>query len=386
MSMSGKSPGPDTLSDDLRRRIHERGTIGFDEFMAAALYDPDRGYYTSPDSRTGQAGDFFTSVSVGPVYGRLLASQCAEMWDALGRPADFTLVEQGANDGQLMADVLTAMEKDHPSCTPRAVIIEPLPQRQAVQQTTLARWANRVTHETNEAELEPFTGVFFANELLDAFPVKLLTHANGAWLERRVGVQGGQIAFVETPIDDEPILAEADRWPLPAGGPRFCTEFAPGLAAWMTAIAAKLQRGWILLVDYGHPAAARYHPARAGGTLAAYRNHHRQDDPLADPGAQDLTSHVDFTRVARLGEECGLKLVGFTDQHHALAALAARVFPPMRDGALDATAAREMRALRQLLHPESMGTSFKFLAMSKGIDATLSAFAFARDARRELCG
>jgi SAM-dependent MidA family methyltransferase len=384
--MSGKSPGLDSLSDDLRRRIHERGTIGFDEFMAAALYDRDHGYYSSPHSRTGRGGDFFTSVSVGPVFGRLLAAQCAEMWEALNRPANFTLVEQGANDGQLMADILTAMENDHPSCTPRAVIIEPLPQRLAVQQTTLARWANRVTHVANEKELAPFTGVFFANELLDAFPVKLLVRENGTWLERRVGTKGGEVAFAEAPIDDPSILAEANRWPLPAGDPRFCTEFAPGLSAWMTAIASKLVRGWMLLIDYGHPAAARYHPARAGGTLSAYRNHQRLDDPLADPGAQDLTSHIDFTRVARLGEESGLKLAGFTDQHHALAALAARVFPHMRDGALDATAAREMRALRQLLHPESMGTSFKFLAMSKGVDMDLSAFAFAREARQELFG
>jgi SAM-dependent MidA family methyltransferase len=386
MFMSGKLPGPDPLSDDLRRRIHERGTVGFDEFMAAALYDPDRGYYTSQYSRTGKGGDFFTSVSVGPVFGRLLAAQCAEMWELLGRPVDFTLVEQGANDGQLMADVLTALEKDHHSCTPRAIIIEPLPQRQAVQQTRLTRWADRVAYVANEADLPAFTGVFFANELLDAFPVKLLVRENGAWLERRVGTKGGQIIFVETPIDDPSILAEANRWPLPADAPRFCTEFAQDLSVWMTTIASKLVRGWMLLIDYGHPAAARYHPARAGGTLAAYRNHQRQDDLLADPGAQDLTAHVDFTRVAQLAEENRLKLVGFTDQHHALAALAARVFPPMRDSAPDAAAAREMRALRQLLHPECMGTSFKFLAMSKGIDATLSAFAFGRDARRELYG
>ncbi len=386
MCMSGKSPGPDVLADDLRRRIEARGTIGFDEFMATVLYDPERGYYAAADSRTGRGGDFFTSVSVGPVFGRLLAAQCAEMWEALGRPADFTLVEQGANDGQLMADILTALERDHPECVPRAIIIEPLRSRRDAQKKMLQRWADRLVHVASETELEPFTGVFLANELLDAFPVKLLANENGSWIERRVGNDGGRFAFAEAPLDDVQILSEANRWPLPENGGRFCTEFAPGLEAWMTAIASKLVRGWLLFIDYGHPEAARYHPARAGGTLAAYRNHQRQGDPLVDPGVQDLTSHVDFTRVARLAEESGLKLAGFTDQHHALAALAARVFPPMQESAPDTAVAREMRALRQLLHPESMGTSFKFLALSNGTDAPLTAFAFARDARRELFG
>lgn len=382
--MSGKSPGPDALAEDLRRRIAARGTIGFDEFMAAALYDPEHGYYAAADSRTGRHGDFFTSVSVGPVFGRLLAAQCAEMWETLGRPSDFTLVEQGANDGQLMADALSAMERDHAECVPRVIIIEPLPRRRDAQKKMLARWAHRVTHVTGEAELAPFTGVFFANELLDAFPVKLLVRACGAWMERRVGWANDQLVFVETPLDDSSILAEADRWPLPASGERFCAEYAPGLGPWVAAVASKLVRGWVLLIDYGHPEAARYHAGRAGGTLAAYRNHQRQNDPLSAPGTQDLTSHVDFTRLARLGEENGLKLAGFTDQHHALAALAARVFPPMRESALDGPASREMRTLRQLLHPESMGTSFKFLAFSKGAEAALTAFAFAREARQEL--
>jgi SAM-dependent MidA family methyltransferase len=152
----------------------------------------------------------------------------------------------------------------------------------------------------------------------------------------------------------------------------------------MQTIAGKLRRGWVFLIDYGQPAFARYHPARANGTLAAYRNHQRMDDPLAEPGHQDLTAHVDFTAVAEAGEDSGLRLRGFTDQHHALAALAARTFPPMAEEKLPPDAAREMRALRQLLHPESMGTSFKFLALAKGTDAPLAAFAFARDPRREL--
>ncbi len=370
--MSGKSPGPEPLAEHLRRRIAHTGTIGFDEFMAAALYGPG-GYYATGAPRTGKRGDFFTSVSVGPVFGRLLAAQFAEMWDALGRPDDFTLVEQGAADGQLMADVLAAW----PSAPPRAIIVEPLPSLRDLQQQTLAPWSERLTHVAHEDDLPPFTGVFFANELLDAFPVKLLAREGGAWRERRVGLEGEKFVFVEMPAPD-PVL------PVPPGCGRFAAEVRPSLDPWMRAVAEKLRRGWMLLVDYGYPESARYHPARAAGTLAAYRDHARQDDPLASPGAQDLTAHVDFTAVAWAAENAGLRLAGFADQHHALAALAALAFPPMASAPLGPEAAKDMLALRQLLHPETMGTQFKFLALAKNAAAPLAAFRFARDARQEL--
>lgn len=382
--MPGKSPCPEAVAGGLRSRIEQCGPIGFDEFMAVALYDPHGGYYASRHRRTGKHGDFFTSVSVGPVYGRLLAAQFTGMWDALGRPSDFMIVEQGAADGQLMADVLDALERDAPSFVPRVIIIEPLELLRAMQNRTLAPWADRVTHVHDEKDLPAFTGVFFANELVDAFPVKLLVREGGAWRERRVSYDGEKFVFVEATLEDPALLAAAQALPVPRDIPRFATEICPSLEGWMRAVAGKLARGWILLVDYGHPAAVRHHAARAGGTLAAYRGHRRQDNPLDSPGEQDLTAHVDFTALARAGEAAGLSLAGYTDQHHALASLAARVFPAMAAEPLDPGAAKEMRALRQLLHPESMGKSFKFLALVRGACANLAAFRFARDPRAEL--
>lgn len=368
--MSAKSPG---LEAELHARIAAAGSIGFDEFMAAALYDPRHGYYAAERSRTGKGGDFFTSVSVGPVFGKLLAAQFMEMRAHLGNQENFTLVEQGANDGQLMADVLTAWSGP----APRVVIVEPLENLRALQQKTLAAWSRHLTHVTSESEIPEFTGVFFANELLDAFPVKLLTRRTGHWHERRVGHDGEKFIFAENAFSGAApeVPAEVDE---------FNTEVCPSLAPWMESVAKKLQCGWVFLVDYGHPRRARLHPARAAGSLAAFRNHQRVEDPLADPGHQDLTSHVDFTAVAGAAEHAGLQVAGFTDQHHALTALAAGVFPSMPARELAPEAAREMRALRQLLHPESMGTSFKFLALSKKCEAKLHCFAFARDPRAEL--
>ncbi len=395
--MSGKSPGPDGPAAELRRRIAKRGPVGFDEFMAVALYHPDGGYYASHKSRTGKHGDFFTSVSVGPVFGKLLAAQFAEMREHLGRPGDFTLVEQGANDGQLMADILHAWT--HP--VPRIVMVEPLPQLRELQQQTLAPWADRVSHVAHESELPAFTGVFFANELLDAFPVKILARENGEWLERRVGYDTNsrkaidteearghgrhdhdtsRFVFVDAPMTDTALPLPA----VPDNVPRFVTEVCPSLAPWMRTLSSKVARGWIMLIDYGHPTRILHDPARAAGTLAACRNHERRHDPLDAPGTQDLTVHVDFTAAARAAADAGLAIAGFTDQHHALAALAALAFPPIATAPLAPAAAKEMRALRHLLHPESMGTSFKFLALSKQTDTPLSAFRFARNPQSEL--
>lgn len=371
--MSAKSRG---LEAELRARIAERGPLGFDEFMAAALYHPLHGYYASGKPRAGKNGDFFTSVSVGPVFGKLLAAQFLEMRAQLGHPENFTLVEQGANDGQLMADVLSAWEGP----LPRVVIVEPFEPLRAAQRETLAPWSGCVEHVSGEGELPEFEGVFFANELLDAFPVKIFVREGGRWRERRVTAEGGRFVFVDVPADEPPPFAPRVEESIP----HVVAEFCPSLAPWLSTAAGKLRRGWLLLIDYGHPAAAKFHPSRADGTLAAYRSHRRVEDPLADPGAQDLTAHVDFTAAAEAAERAGLRIAGFTDQHHALTALAARVFPPMPSGALPSEAAREMRALRQLLHPESMGTSFKFLALAREMANPLTAFAFARDARREL--
>lgn len=384
MSMSGKSPDLNHIADTLRRRITDAGSIGFDEFMAHALYSPHGGYYAAAKGRTGRQGDFFTSVSLGPLFGRLLAAQFTQMWRALGEAEDFLLIEQGANDGQLLDDILTALERDTPSWRPTAFIVEPLAMRRQVQEQTLRRWSPRVQWVAHEKELPAFTGAFFANELLDAFPIRLLTRLDGHWHERRVGLEQGKFVFLETPLTETALLHVAQAWPLDPNIRRFDTEWCPSLSGWMHTLAQKLHRGWMLLVDYGHPASARFHAARAGGSLAAYRNHARQDDPLDCPGEQDITAHVDFTATAQAGIATGLEVAGFTDQHHALAALAAAVFPPMAMAPLSADKKKEMRVLRQLLHPESMGTSFKFLALAKGINAPLISFRFARDAQREL--
>ncbi|MEQ1862607.1 MAG: SAM-dependent methyltransferase [Chthoniobacteraceae bacterium] len=336
-----------TLTEILRAEIAASGPMRFRDFMARALYDPQHGYYASGRARIGRKGDYFTSVSVGPLFGTLLARQFAEVWEKLGRPADFTLVEQGAHDGTLAADVLAAFPA-------HLTIIEPSPHWRALQQQKLAgrdvRWVESV------AALEPFTGVHFSNELLDAFPVHLVHRAADGLRERAVALEGDRFVFVDVPLSSDRLH-----------------EGEVNLAAldWIASLAPKLTRGIVLIIDYGHTRSA----LPTGPTLEAIASH-RRVDPLATPGEADLTAHVDFTALA---EATDLEVLGFTDQHHFLTGLARLHFvegtPPDP---------RDARAFQTLSHPTMLGRAFKALALGRGVEGQLSGFAFARDPRAEL--
>lgn len=371
----------------LRDAVAAEGPLPFDRFMEIALYAPGDGYYTCGRPRTGRTGDYFTNVSVGSVFGRLLAVHIAEVWDGLGRPRPFVIAEQGASDGQLLEDVLAALRAFRPGChaAAEALLVEPAPALRERQHRTVRSLPAPLRHAESEDALPPFTGVLYANELLDAFPVRLFRRRAGAWHERLVDSADGRFVFTEKPVVSAPLAQRLYALPVDPDVPVFDTELNLRAEDWVRSVARKLEAGSVLVCDYGHPASARHDRRRAGGTLTAYRGHQREADPLETPGGRDLTSHVDFTATAGAGLDAGLRLAGFGDQHHVLTGLAAAAFPPMPRGPLAPDHAREMRALRMLLHPETMGRSFHFLGFHKGLDGCrLSAFAHTRPARNEL--
>ena len=372
---------PDTpLTAPIRAAIAGRGPMPFREFMERALYDPEHGYYASGHARLGRKGDYFTSVSVGPLFGALLARQFAEVWERLGAPADFTLVEQGAHRGELTRDVFIGLRRLAPECAraTRGVIVEPFPALRAAQQELLRD--EPVAWVASIDELPPFTGVHFSNELLDAFPVHLVRSDGAAWTERCVEwSEPGRFAFCERPLEDPALLAQ-----LPAPHdlpPDYTTELCPAASTWARAVAEKTQRGLILAIDYGHPRADFFHPARRLGTLRACASHRPAPDPLAAPGELDLTAHVEWTSVAAAAESAGLRVHGFCDQHHFCVGLARAHFP---DGVVPPAA--ELRAFQTLMHPGLLGRAFQGLALGKDIAAgpPLAGFTHARDARRTL--
>lgn len=374
---------PETpLSRSLREEIARRGApMSFREFMAAALYHPQHGYYASGRARIGgQGGDFFTNVSVGPLFGRMLAGVFLEMWQRLGKPREFTLAEQGAAGGDFAHDVLERVKMDAPDFfrALRYAIIEPLPAWRERQETKLASFGGTVLWRESLETLEPFTGVHFSNELLDAFPVHLIRFVDGAWRERCVGPD---FSWVDAPISDGALRRHIEGLPLPRIS-GYTAEINLDALAWIDLLGGKLQRGWVLAVDYGYPRDVLYAPGRVSGTLRCHAAHRRGDDPRERPGERDITAHVDFTTLAERAEtSAGLRLAGFTDQHHFLTALTESFFAGRTPDA------KETRALQTLLHPELLGSAFKYLALEKNIPPAagrLSGFCFARDPRLAL--
>lgn len=370
--MPDSTPAP--LATRLREEIAQRGPISFREFMERALYDPAGGYYGSGRARVGRGGDFFTNVSVGPLFGRLLAHQFAEMWERLDRPPEFALVEQGSHAGELMCDVLSALQDSAPECfaAVQAWIVEPVPALRRLQEAKLAPFLGQTRWVTDLSELPRFRGIHFSNELIDAFPVHRVVRRNGQWLERGVDLQDEQLVFVDLPITD-PALAKRLAL-LPALPDGYETEVNLAAAEWIHDLAGKIDAGYILAVDYGYPREEYYRPERSSGTLSAYAAHQREPDPLARPGEIDLTAHVDFTSLSEAASAAGLEGVGLSDQHHFIVALGQLHFKT------DTSDAKEVRAFKTLMHPNLMGRSFHAIGWQRGITDSrpLSGFRFAR--------
>lgn len=365
------------LTGFIRETIRRRGRVPFAWFMEQALYHPEFGYYSSGRAEIGRRGDYFTNVSVGPLFGRLLAGQFAEMWEALGRPGDFTIVEQGAHHGDFARDVLEAAERAPEFFAAlRYCIIEPFPILRQRQAEALRDFAGKVAWEKSLSDLESFCGVHFSNELLDAMPVHLIGRETDSdeWRERCVVDSGDGFAFVARPIADENLRRQLSKIPLDLPSP-YETEINLAALEWIEIVARKLARGFVLAVDYGYARHQFYAPERTSGTLQCYAKHRRGASPLEGIGHTDITAHVEWTSVAERAMECDLTLTGFTDQHHFITGLLSRRTPQES----------ERRALQTLLHPELLGTRFQYLALRKNVPATaLSGFSFSRDPRKAL--
>ena len=299
-----------TAEAEIRRRIAERGPITFAEFMEVALYHPDGGYYTSGE-RVGAAGDFYTSPSVHPAFGALLAVQLFQMWELLGRPAPFTIVEAGAGNGLLCRDIVTAaagladgfVRNLHYVCLDR---------RGNSGNERGLPGVSRLA--ASGLPLREVTGCVLSNELLDAMPVHQLTVEQGRLREVYVTLEGDEFSL-NTGEPSTPLLSQR----LAGLG----IELAEGQTAevnlalddWIQAATQSLERGFVLTIDYGRPAEELYSAAeRFRGTLTTFASHLQTDRPLESVGQQDMSAQVDFTTLARAGAQAGLDLLGYATQ------------------------------------------------------------------------
>lgn len=379
------STGNPALSDLIRDKINRAGPVTFRWFMEQALYQPEHGYYSSGRAIIGRRGDYFTNVSAGPVFGRLLAAQFVEMWDQLGRPDKFVIVEQGAHDGALAHDILAALRTGAPECFAAANyrIVEPFAKLRERQAHRLAQFGGVVAWSDSVAELESFSGVHFSNELFDALPVHLVHRpAGGNWKERYVDHAGDSFVFVDGPLSLPALAAYLDVLPSPPSTP---DEMEVNLAALdlIGDIASKLTRGFVLIIDYGQTRADYCSQSRTGGTLQCIQNHRTLPSALMEIGEADISAHVEWTSIAGRAEQCGLQLTGFADQHHFLTGILAELCAAEFDSAANAAT---RRTLQTVLNPTLLGRTFQVLELTRGVSPLLrrSGFKFGREPRAEL--
>ena len=373
--------GNPSLIEFIRDTIRRRGPVTFEWFMEQALYHPELGYYSSGRCAIGRRGDYFTNVSVGPLFGRLVAAQFIEMWESLGRADNFVIVEQGAYHGEFAQDVLGAVRERSPDffSALRYWIIEPFPILRERQAETLRDFSEKLKWEKSLIDVEPFCGVHFSNELLDAMPVHLVSRTGAGWQERCVVESGDGFGFVTAPIADAKLRLHLNTIAGHLNEP-YETEVNLAALKWIESLAQKLIRGYVLAVDYGYSRDDFYAPERSSGTLQCYADHRMIRSPLTNIGDVDITAHVDWTSVASGGQRHGLGVAGFTDQHHFATGIAAALMPEQFDANADSGT---RRALQTLLHPEFLGRTFQFLTLTRNVpaDFQLSGFKFARSPR-----
>jgi SAM-dependent MidA family methyltransferase len=373
------------LEDIIRREIEARGPLPLARFMELALYHPLHGYYERAPSRVGRRGDYVTSVSVGPLFGELLASQFALWLDAFHGPCQ--VVEAGAHDGRLAHDILTSLHRRDPRMARNVAywIIEPSARRRAWQAATLEPWHPNVAwFPALDACPHPVTGVIFANELLDALPLHRIAwdRARRAWVELRVGLQPDtRLGWIRVPsstraIDHAPLPSQFPPVPEPLAGvlpDGFVTEVSPAAIAWWRLAAARLSSGRLVTIDYGLESAEFLVPGRAAGTLRAYHEHRLSVDPLAHAGEQDLTAHVDFGALQRAGEELGLETEFDCSQEAFLTQVARALWNDAgEDRGWDA---KQRRQFTTLTHPDHFGRAFRVLAQRRRVPETTSSAA-----------
>lgn len=348
----------------IRDEIRKRGPQSFAWFMQQALYHPEHGYYSSARCVIGRKGDYFTNVSVGPLFGQLMLAQFAEIWEQLGKTDDFVIVEQGAHDGQFARDLLESAQASAPQFFEalRYRIVEAFPLLRERQSGILEPFRNKI--EWRNA-LEPFTGIHFSNELVDAMPVRLISGN----MEKLVDLQGDRFVFIERPLSN--------------------TAFNQVALDWIDNLAANLLRGYLIAIDYG------YSGDEFQGDVQVRAQHRHLDSPFEQIGHADITMHVDWTSIARRAEANGLRVAGFADQHHFLTGLISELGrggsrkPPRGNWSQSPLpdSPKNRRAVQTLLHPEMLGRAFQVLALAKNVDSdspSLSGFKFAREARSAL--
>jgi SAM-dependent MidA family methyltransferase len=359
-----------SLAAILAARIRAGGPIPFAEFMRECLYHPEHGYYSR--LRTRRRGDYYTSVDVHAIFGRLIARQIAEMWKLLGSPLPFLAVESGAGVGRLAANILDFAARELPAfyAATKYIAVERGAERRAEHAPALASHvAKGRVSSFAEIPSDIPAGCIFSNELLDALP----TH--------RVVIEGCQLREVYVGFEDVKFIEVLGEPSTPAIEQFFReqgialqegqqAEACLDACRWIEDAGRAIRRGFVITIDYGHEAHTLYDERHNRGTLLAYSGHRVTENVLDAPGEQDLTSHVNFTALQAWGHRAGLERTGLVTQSQFLVALGsvnefADLYEP---GQTEVEKLRARLLLKNLIHPEGLGEKFQVLIQHKRVE------------------
>jgi len=360
------------------------GALPFDRYMETALYAPGLGYYVNGRRKFGEAGDFVTAPEVSPLFSRCLARQVAECLRNLGGGS---VLEVGAGSGRMATDMLTELETLD-ALPERYQILELSPSLQQAQFDTLSHGVPHLLPRVvwlTEMPAAGFRGVLVGNELLDAMPVHRFRRVEVDWQELTVAVEGGTFSDRWKPLHS-PGLAEAleKLWPDAAGvSEGYSSELNMRLTPWLSAVAASLGAGYLILIDYGYAQREYYHAERSLGTLICHFRHRAYADPYLLPGLQDMTANVDFTALAHAALALGFELSGYTTQAHFLIDSGLEQMLSASDPNDLKRHLSLMQGVKKLTLPGEMGERFKVMALARGARAALSGFR-SRDMRERL--
>lgn len=363
----------ETICDRITTSPQRR--IAFADYMELVLYHPQFGYYATNADCIGKSGDFLTSPHLAADFGELLAVQLKQLWEILGSPDKFSIVEMGAGQGLLAAQILEYLKKEHSNffTVIDYIIIETAPAMIAAQRMRLntlpVKWC-----EWLEIEDRSIVGCFLSNELIDALPVHQVVVKDDRLQEIYITLGKEDLIFDE--IVDELSTDRLDRyWQLnninllsDRYSDGYRTEVNLAALDWLKTVEQKLEHGYIISIDYGYSADRYYNPIRAQGTLQCYYEHYHHNDPYINIGNQDLTAHVDFTAIQNQGELLGLETIGFTKQGMFLMALGLgdRISTVSNSGGDIQTILTRRQNLHQLIDPMGVG-KFGILIQCKGL-------------------
>ena len=365
--MSLPDPPADALQASLalQSRIRQAiaaddGWISFSRYMDLSLYTPGLGYYAGGAVKLGKDGDFTTAPEISALFGATLARFASDLFGG----APLNILEFGAGTGKLSGDLLSAAAESGTKIASYQ-IVEVSSELRARQQRALANYPQV---EWLDAPPAAFTGLVIANEVLDAMPVPLLVRRDGRWLERGVALDGSDFRFVDRECEQGMAGQIPGEPSLPEG---YLTEVHPQQAGFMRLVGEMLRAGnggAALMIDYGFPASEYYLPQRSGGTLMCHYRHRAHADPFYLPGLQDITTHIDFSAIARAGLDAGLE-VGFYMSQAAF--LIGAGLPDLldRQGAEDPLHWLPLsNAVQKLTSPAEMGELFKVVLLVDRIE------------------